>query len=267
MLRLLFFVLFLQPFFAQANINATVYSVQQGNYFMVYADNEEHIPVSIEVSFDLKNMATGFGGTKKIFVVPPKTKKFELTKVTATKDRGRMSMNTNAKFVLGDFTKSSEDVVYDLPFEKGKQHEIYQGYNGRFSHRGKEALDFDLKIGDGVYASREGIVYKIEERNSRGCEDASCVKFNNYVIVYHEDGTFAEYIHLDRNGVDVNVGDRVERGQRLGSSGNTGWTSGPHLHFAVYRYGLDKIQYVKTRFRTGDRREEYLEEGKVYIRP
>ena len=43
----------------------------------------------------------------------------------------------------------------------------------------------------------------------------------------------AVYAHLQPEGVQVRAGQRVRKGQRIGLSGNTGFTSGPHLHFAV----------------------------------
>lgn len=52
----------------------------------------------------------------------------------------------------------------------------------------------------------------------------------NHVVVDHGDGTFAAYAHLRRGSAAVSVGDVVEAGQQLGSVGNTGNTSMPHLH-------------------------------------
>ena len=55
----------------------------------------------------------------------------------------------------------------------------------------------------------------------------------NYVRILHDDGTMGLYAHLRPEGVLVRVGQRVRQGQQIGLSGNTGFTSGPHLHFAV----------------------------------
>jgi murein DD-endopeptidase MepM/ murein hydrolase activator NlpD len=55
----------------------------------------------------------------------------------------------------------------------------------------------------------------------------------NFVRVLHDDGTMGLYAHLKPEGVLVRVGQRVRQGQRIGLSGNTGFTTGPHLHFAV----------------------------------
>ncbi|MGB5690717.1 MAG: M23 family metallopeptidase, partial [Woeseiaceae bacterium] len=57
----------------------------------------------------------------------------------------------------------------------------------------------------------------------------------NIVRVLHDDGTFAVYAHLNWNSIRVNPGERVHAGQYIADSGNTGFSSGPHLHFAVQR--------------------------------
>jgi murein DD-endopeptidase MepM/ murein hydrolase activator NlpD len=55
----------------------------------------------------------------------------------------------------------------------------------------------------------------------------------NFIRLLHDDGTMSLYAHLKSDGVLVRPGQRVTAGQRIGLSGNTGFTTGPHLHFAV----------------------------------
>ena len=57
----------------------------------------------------------------------------------------------------------------------------------------------------------------------------------DYVRVLLEDGTSALYLHLRKDGALVNLGERVERGQEIARSGNTGWSAMPHLHFQLDR--------------------------------
>ncbi|MEE9439237.1 MAG: M23 family metallopeptidase, partial [Saprospiraceae bacterium] len=144
-----------------------------------------------------------------------------------------------------------------------KSYRIDQGYNGRFSHHGDNALDFNLAIGDKVMAARGGTVVKLEQVNNKTCKSPSCKQYNNYLTIYHDDGTFADYVHLKYNGVLVNVGDHVKKGDLIAYSGNTGWSTGPHLHFMVYTY-KDGQNTIKTKFATHSKNAVYLEEGKVY---
>ena len=129
-----------------------------------------------------------------------------------------------------------DDYLYRLPYAIGRSYYVLQGFGSRFSHRGLEryAVDFYMKEGTPVHAAREGVVVRTVEEHSRGCWEDGCGKFANFIVILHSDGSTGEYYHLQRNGSLVEPGDYVERGQRIGRSGNTGHTTMPHLHFAVY---------------------------------
>lgn len=130
-----------------------------------------------------------------------------------------------------------------LPFEDGTRVEFGQTFHGSFSHQGNAAyaVDFPVPVGTPVHAARGGRVWAVFDSSSTGCESERCAEQGNYVIIDHGDGTFGRYWHLAHRGALVKPGDVVCRGQRIATSGNTGWTSGPHLHFEVtnfYRYTL-----------------------------
>jgi len=62
------------------------------------------------------------------------------------------------------------------------------------------------------------------------------------VRIEHDDGTHSAYLHLSRGSVRVKPGQRVEVGTLLGKSGNTGRSTGPHLHFVVQKpYGAAMV--------------------------
>ena len=130
-----------------------------------------------------------------------------------------------------------DDHLYSLPYSSGKSYRVLQGYGSRFSHTGLEefAIDVDMPIGTPVHAARAGVVARVEESHSKGCWEDGCGKYANYIVILHGDGTTGEYYHLDQNGAIVAVGDNVSQGQKIGYSGNTGHSTMPHLHFAVYR--------------------------------
>ena len=67
--------------------------------------------------------------------------------------------------------------------------------------------------------------------------------------ILHDDGTFALYAHLNWNSIRVNPGDRVQAGQYIADSGNTGFSSGPHLHFAVQRNLGMRVESMPVTFR------------------
>ncbi|WP_290738599.1 M23 family metallopeptidase [Fibrobacter sp. UBA3718] len=92
-------------------------------------------------------------------------------------------------------------------------------------HRLHRGVDLHLHIGDSVVAAYPGKVV-VSKYNRRG--------YGNYVMIEHANGTRTLYGHLQKRLVEV--GAIVEGGQLIGKGGNTGRSSGPHLHFEI-RYG------------------------------
>ncbi|WP_299228662.1 M23 family metallopeptidase [uncultured Psychroserpens sp.] len=131
--------------------------------------------------------------------------------------------------------KPELDYLYRLPFKKGKKYSVSQGFNGKSTHKSiasKYAIDFQLEIGELVFAAREGLVVQVIDWFTK-YGGKSFMKKANKIVIMHDDGTIASYVHLDYKGSFVKVGDRVSKGQKIGVSGLTGFTSGPHLHFVV----------------------------------
>jgi murein DD-endopeptidase MepM/ murein hydrolase activator NlpD len=130
-----------------------------------------------------------------------------------------------------------------------------QGYGSRFSHTGLEefAIDFDMPVGTPVHAARSGVVARVEESHSKGCWEDGCGRYANFIVILHSDGTTGEYYHLNKNGSLVDVGENVSQGQLIAYSGNTGHTTMPHLHFAVYRaIEWGNTQSIPVRFQSAD---------------
>ena len=241
---------------------------KSGTTYKVFADNEEFSPMSAAFKFTLMNMKSTLK-SDEIIVIPARAKKFLVTTVSVVQANKNYRFQYGVKYNFGDVTlqKFDDSYIYSLPFEKGKTYRIDQGYNGNFSHQNQNSLDFNLKKGDKIFAVREGIVVDTEEKYNQRCLTYECAKMNNKIIILHPDGTFAEYAHLHQNGVEINRGDKVEKGQLIGYSGDTGWTNGPHLHLSVYLNRLegDRV-YIKTKFKTSKSNSTFLEEKKFYTK-
>jgi peptidase M23-like protein len=125
--------------------------------------------------------------------------------------------------------------IYHLPFPGGVVWMVIQGIHSGRSHEGRAAFawDFRMPTGSPIAAARAGTVWMIRQDNTQNCRDLSCPEWNNYIVVDHGDGTSAAYLHGPKDGARVKVGQRVEQGQFLGFSDNTGQSGGPHLHFQV----------------------------------
>jgi len=140
---------------------------------------------------------------------------------------------------------------YYLPYPGGKTYKCTQGNYGSVSHTStanKFAFDFGTSYNT-VVASRRGRVVEVRSNKSSSCYKNGCTRdcLNNganYVKIRHSDGTESVYVHLSR--VDVKKNQWIERGQPIGKSGNTGCSTGAHLHFV--RRWAETWTAVKTRF-------------------
>ena len=263
---LLLFFIITDSFSADFNIKIYYEPIENG--FKIYADNLEYCPVSIRLTFTLQNMKIE-GGNKKIYVIPEQKTKQLLTVIRKADKRKASKFSYKSRYNLGDHTITTYDheFSYILPFEKSNSFKIAQGYNGAISHNKKNALDFTMPIGTKITAIRDGTVVKVVDSNSKSCKTVECKKYNNFVIVYHSDGTFAEYTHIKNKGSLVNIGDKIVKGQKLAFSGNVGFSTGPHLHLEVFLQKLEKRQTLRTKFKIESNRSAiYLSEKHEYVR-
>ena len=84
--------------------------------------------------------------------------------------------------------------------------------------------------------------------SSRGAALPAMLDQANVVEILHDDGTIAAYAHLQWDSIRVRIGQHVARGEYIANSGNTGFTSGPHLHFVVWRNAGDADVSVPVQF-------------------
>jgi murein DD-endopeptidase MepM/ murein hydrolase activator NlpD len=166
----------------------------------------------------------------------------ELEQVDASR-RYRRELYFRGRF--GDPRAEPAPYVYGIPYPAGLTFTVLQGFHGPFSHRGSNeyAVDFDCPVATPVLAARPGVVVAANAaaQGAGTTPEYHDFKRTNFVLVLHEDGTLGEYMHLAPSGVEVAPGQRVERGQPIALSGNTGYSSTPHLHFQVMTAGDDGI--------------------------
>ena len=135
-----------------------------------------------------------------------------------------------------DYIQNS-DSPYVLPWEIGKTFTVGQGNCTDGSHSLGQiqfAYDINMPIRTKIVAMRSGIVVKvIESFVDLEFGTVGLVDEANIINVKHDDGSEAQYVHLTLNGALKNEGDSVDQGEIIALSGNTGKTTGPHLHFQV----------------------------------
>ncbi|MGH8353512.1 MAG: M23 family metallopeptidase, partial [Pseudomonas sp.] len=152
----------------------------------------------------------------------------------APRDPGKPLRDTpKLRYALGDPRLQPLLYRYPLPW-RGGPFRLTQGANGKYSHftpKGRYATDIAMPEGTPILAARGGMVVRVENNQGGRGNNPS----GNYVRILHKDGTMGVYLHLKRGSVAVREGQRVKAGSQIARSGNTGNSTGPHLHFVVQR--------------------------------
>ncbi len=143
--------------------------------------------------------------------------------------------------------RHNEAFAYLPPVPANSLFTISQGFNGTYSHSGegnRYAIDIGMPIGTAIRAARGGSIAVVKDSYSDAGGSVENRGQTNAVYVLHDDGTFGVYAHLKRASALVRPGQRVQPGQIIAQSGNSGYSTGPHLHFAILRNAGLKWQSV-----------------------
>jgi len=231
-----------------------------------YVENDELCEITMTFGLDISNLKGNVEFPYTSTFGPGKlTEAFALT---PTVSNGEWEYSYTNYFKLGsNCAKHDDSCVYHLPYAAGSRFKVTQGYNGSFSHKGSNqyAIDWQMPEGTPVCAARGGVVVRVKDDSSIGGSSIKYDPYNNYVLIRHDDGTLGHYCHLTKGGVCVKPGERVEVGEKIALSGNTGFSSGAHLHFSVFKTkdGRERIS-IPVKFKTADGEGVTLVEGQRY---
>jgi murein DD-endopeptidase MepM/ murein hydrolase activator NlpD len=245
-----------------------VTSKRAGASTTFYVENQELCEITMTFDFNLVNLDGGKAFPHTATFAPGKSEAFTLAPVDAS---APWEYSYTNYFKLGSNScEHDENYVYQLPYAPGATYKVTQAANGSYSHKGsnKYAIDWKMPEGTVVCAARGGLVVKVKGDSDKGGPDMSFDRHNNYVLIRHDDGTLGHYCHLQKNGVLVTPGQVVAAGDPIGRSGNTGFSSGPHLHFAVFktRSGKER-ESIPIRFLVNEGRIVSLAAGSRYRSP
>jgi murein DD-endopeptidase MepM/ murein hydrolase activator NlpD len=235
---LLFTLFFSLNSFAGTNYPFSVETEKEDNGHRIVARNNGPALVSVKVSLtDSLNISTD--RPFPVFaVVPPNGGVVYLARIRPAINRLKYTFYTRHSWILGDFNaRQDPNVHYRLPYPDGSAFRIGQAPGGPIStHNSKEnqyAVDINMPQGTPVVAARDGVVISTESSYASGGTTPDFLDKANEIQIQHSDGSIAVYVHLAYGGVHVHPGQRVLAGTRIGLSGSTGYSFGPHLHFAV----------------------------------
>jgi len=223
-------------------------TVQQGDAFMVRSNSEQTIAWNGE-SIKLLPFGTGYyallpvpsgmkAGSYPIgsTTITINRKSFETQYLEVTEEQEAMRRNTER--IQADQVKidkarsdSADEFLWTDKFVRPAEGRLSTPYgftryiNGKLSGTHK-AIDLAAPEGSPVYATSSGKVVLAEELYLTG----------NSIYIDHGLSLFSQYAHLSK--LLVNPGDEVEAGQLIGLVGTTGFSTGPHLHFAFWLHNV-----------------------------
>ncbi|MDZ4252166.1 MAG: M23 family metallopeptidase [Sulfuritalea sp.] len=233
------------------NYPFAVETEKTGDGHRIVAKNRGPAPISVRVSLvDNKNIAPD--RPFPIFaVVPPGGGTLFLAHIRPAVPMYSSSFSFQSSWMLGDFNaRQSPDAVYRLPYKEGAAYPVGQAPGGPITThthiQSANAVDIGMPQGAPVLAARDGTVIYAEANQIYGGNNPDLMAKANEVRIQHIDGTVAIYAHLAYGGVHAYLGQRVKAGDQIGLAGSTGYSSGPHLHFAIQTIIRDGDELITT---------------------
>jgi murein DD-endopeptidase MepM/ murein hydrolase activator NlpD len=249
----------------------SVEEVEDGRFISLRAHRRGLLEATVAISASMVNIESSvpLPVTADVYADGP-------TELTRLRPRSLLQgsyFSTRVRWVPGRRGGVHDDShLYSLPYDGNRSFVVLQAAMGAFSHGAgsgaEQAVDFGVPAGFTVRAARGGVVVAVRQDSALGGPEKRFESCANYVVVRHPDGTYGNYAHLARHSALVEVGQTVEEGAALGLSGNTGFASGPHLHFDVYR-PIDGAlrETIAVAFRTTAGVVRALQPGEEYASP
>jgi murein DD-endopeptidase MepM/ murein hydrolase activator NlpD len=246
--------------------SVTIAPQREGDVTHFYVENNEFAEITMTFEMSLTNM-NGDVSFPYTTVIPPH-QKVEVFALSPSAPGAKWQYSYTNYYKLGsNCARHDDSYVYQLPYAPGDKYKVTQGYNGKYSHKGSNqyAIDWQMAEGTLVYAARGGVVVRVKDSSGKGGASIDFDKYNNYVLIRHDDGTLGHYCHLQKGGALVRVGQKVAAGDAIAHSGNTGFSSGPHLHFCVFRTksGRER-ESLPVKFKTANDTAITLTSGRSY---
>ncbi|RPF41239.1 murein DD-endopeptidase MepM/ murein hydrolase activator NlpD [Streptomyces sp. Ag109_G2-6] len=173
-------------------------------------------------------------GTTAAFADEAPTALSATAELTAVQAQAQAQAAQAAAGKAGLWDKPVESYTLSATFGKG-------GSMWAHKHSGQ---DFAVPVGTPVHAASAGTVVKA---GPNGGGDGPA--YGNAIVIKHADNTYSQYAHLSK--ILVTIGQKVSVDQKIALSGNTGNSSGPHLHFEIrttpdYGSAINPVAFLRT---------------------
>ncbi|MEU6544450.1 M23 family metallopeptidase [Streptomyces sp. NPDC046859] len=146
--------------------------------------------------------------------------------------------------VTAQSAAAKKAMAWVAPVKKYTKSASFMQNGARWAHK-HSGQDFAVPSGTQVVAAHGGTVVKA---GGNGAGDGPA--YGNAIVIKHGNGTYSQYAHLSR--IEVRIGQVVKTGQEIAKSGNTGNSSGPHLHFEIrktpnYGSAIDPMSFLRAK--------------------
>lgn len=177
----------------------------------------------------------GRGGTNRYEALEGYSNSEEIIEIAKKIDifSSKLYVQSKSFDEIYEMAKSKEDLLKHVPAIMPVKRTSIYGISSHFGYRTDpfykvnkmhNGVDFSGPKGSPIHATGDGVV----ERTMK-----SKTGYGNNVIINHGHGYKTRYAHL--NSINVKKGQKITRGQQIGTMGNTGKSSGPHLHYEVLK--------------------------------
>ncbi len=254
------------------------YTSEPENHLHVVASEEQKIttltivneycgPAEVEISLTAFENMVSDPILPKRFVVHAKSR-YPAIRLQSKNPKLAWHYQYHFNFILGAPDAAHHPPSpYRLPYPDGNAFRIIQAFNGSYSHHedfSQYAVDFSMPIGIPIACVRDGVVMDVEQNyEAAGLEKEYYSSRWNNIRILHQDGTMAVYGHLKKNSARVKPGDFVKAGRLIAESGNTGFSTGPHLHFVIQMNRDLKYVSVPFEFKGPDGKGITPQEGMI----
>ena len=211
-----------------------------GDSVELLARNDYYVPIEVFVVItSIRGLEFPDPDQELKWILPPRSDT-QLLHLKFLQNGAAPLLEYTTQFLTGDPDAQHRPTEpYRVPIAISNNYRVTQAFPNVATHATRDsyfAVDLGLPIGTDIFAARGGIVFDVASKNFQGGLDlVRDAPLANIIKILHDDGTYALYAHLNWNSIRVKPGDSVQRGEYIADSGNTGFSSGPHLHFAVLK--------------------------------
>lgn len=217
----------------------------------IYATNAEFIPYSVLINFSLLSNLSSSGGNVVTAVAPPG--RHTVAKLRPTLEGQSTNFRYSYSYAKGNILgKNKLEPIYLVPVREGEkvkamQMEHIENRLGPDSSNDEYVgVSFRFEEPTAVVAPRKGVISDMVMNIAESKDNLYFADTENYIEIYHEDGSFTKLMVLKAGSQKVSLGDEVFPGQVLAESAGENYSSGPHVRMVVARTEkteMDKFKY------------------------